>query len=310
MSPSFTPHIPKGSEENYGYAGDGSASDYWQGFPIAPNYYAVTADGNYWKEGNVSGNSRERDFAYGTDRFLEAVPAEGYRFAKWTNAAGDSLSAQNPYTFRVEGETEMQAHFARSLYRVSLSAAGHGEVSSEGGVYPYYAEVEAEAFPDAGYYFTKWTDEAGKLVSSMNPYVFAAKSSMALRAHFVANPYQVSLSAENGRIKSGDGAYSRGATVKIEAEGDAGYHFEKWTDGEGNSVSAANPYTFALKGWTELTAVFAKEGNEPLTGSTPNRVVRGVLCGRCAASCQSGRVFHFSQHDEGGKGTAIYGGQR
>ncbi|OAV67926.1 Listeria-Bacteroides repeat domain [Bacteroidales bacterium Barb6XT] len=406
VSPSFTPHIPKGSEENYGYAGDGSASDYWQGFPIAPNYYAVTADGNYWKEGNVSGNSRERDFAYGTDRFLEAVPAEGYRFVKWTNAAGDSLSAgnphtltvrgdtaiwahfakglyqvylsaaengrikggggdyvhnaqvqieaeadagyhfvkwtnvagdsvfsrnphtvavksdlslqahfagnpyqvhlsavgygriksgegkrayhtqarveaeadegsyfvkwtnaagdslsaDNPYTFRVEGETEMQAHFARSQYRVSLSAAGHGEVSSEGGVYPYYAEVEAEAFPDAGYYFTKWTDEAGKLVSSMNPYTFAAKGSMALRAHFVANPYQVSLSAENGRIKSGDGAYSRGATVKIEAEGDAGYHFEKWTDGEGNSVSAANPYTFALKGWTELTAVFAKEG--------------------------------------------------
>ncbi|OAV65838.1 Listeria-Bacteroides repeat domain [Bacteroidales bacterium Barb4] len=419
VSPSFTTHIPKGSEVHYGYAGDGSASDYWQGFPIAPNYYAVTADGNYWKEGNVSGNSRERDFAYGTDRFLEAVPAEGYRFVKWTNAAGDSLSAgnphtltvrgdttiwahftkglyrvylsaaengrirggggdyvhnaqvqieaeadagyhfvkwtnvagdsvfsrnphtvavksdlslqahfagnpyqvhlsavgygriksgegkrayhtqarveaeadegfyfvkwtnaagdslsaQNPYTFRVEGETEMQAHFARSLYRVSLSAAGHGEVSSEGGVYPYYAEVEAEAFPDAGYYFTKWTDEAGKLVSSMNPYTFAAKSSMALRAHFVANPYQVSLSAENGRIKSGDGAYSRGATVKIEAEGDAGYHFEKWTDGEGNSVSAANPYTFALKGWTELTAVFAKEnltetatGFEPLTG--------------------------------------------
>ncbi|OAV64043.1 hypothetical protein Barb6XT_02952 [Bacteroidales bacterium Barb6XT] len=127
-------------------------------------------------------------------------------------------------------------------------------------MYPYYAEVKAEAFPDEGYYFTKWTDAAGKLVSSMNPYTFAAKSGMTLRAHFVANPYQVSLSAENGRIKSGDGAYSRRATVKIETEADAGYHFEKWTDGEGNSVSAANPYTFALTGWTELTAVFKKEG--------------------------------------------------
>ncbi|OAV74712.1 hypothetical protein Barb7_01745 [Bacteroidales bacterium Barb7] len=107
----------------------------------------------------------------------------------------------------------------------------------------------------------KWTDAGGNSLSAENPYTFTAESDTAVQAWFTANLYEVRLSAANGRLRSGGGDYFYHTQARVEAEGDAGYRFVKWTDAEGKSVSDRNPYTFVVTGDAELKAVF-----EPLTG--------------------------------------------
>ncbi|OAV64315.1 hypothetical protein Barb6XT_02847 [Bacteroidales bacterium Barb6XT] len=176
-------HIPQNSEVNYGWE-HSVPSGAWQGFSIAPNYYAIAAPANNQRKGSTAGNE-DNEYAYASKVPLTARSAEGYHFERWTDEAGIRVSYENPYTHTVKADT-------------------------------------------------------------------------AVRAFFMADLYQVSLFAENGRIKSGGGNYFYHTQVRVEAEADAGYRFVKWTNATGNSVSDQNPYTFVVTGDAELTEVFEK----------------------------------------------------
>lgn len=49
-----------------------------------------------------------------------------------------------------------------------------------------------------------------------------------------------------------------GSNVKFTAKPNFGYHFTKWTDAEGNTLSTNNPYTVAVKGDINVIGVFDK----------------------------------------------------
>ncbi|OAV63647.1 Listeria-Bacteroides repeat domain [Bacteroidales bacterium Barb4] len=193
---------------------------------------------------------------HGTEVTAEASNEEGYHFVKWTNAAGDSLSGENPYTFTVTGDTAVQAHFAINSYLVSLSAV-NGTITSGGGSHTHGTEVTAEASNEEGYHFVKWTNAAGDSLSGENPYTFTVTGDTAVQAHFAINSYSVSLSAVNGTITSGDGSHTHGTEVTAEARNEEGYHFVKWTNAAGDSLSGENPYTFMVTGDTAVQAHFA-----------------------------------------------------
>ncbi|OAV70168.1 Listeria-Bacteroides repeat domain [Bacteroidales bacterium Barb6XT] len=250
-------HIPKGSEEKYGWESD-VASAKWQGVPIVANYYSVAADVNDLAMGNVTDGGINGEMAYGTKLTLTASPAEGYHFSKWTNEWGDSLSTGNTYTFSVKGNMTVRAHFARN-YRVSLSAE-NGTIRSGEGIYLPGEEIKAEAAArnSSIYHFVKWTNERGDSLSAANPWLFTATGDTTLKAHFALNSYTVNLSAVNGAIQSGNGTYTYGDTVTATAgKGREEYHFAKWTNERGDSLSAANPWLFTATGDVTLQAHFA-----------------------------------------------------
>ncbi|OAV69872.1 hypothetical protein Barb6XT_00210 [Bacteroidales bacterium Barb6XT] len=420
-------HIPRGAEENYGYTGNETGNMFWQGLSIVPNYYDLAAGETDTKRGIV--NSRSYEFengnlSYGTMMTLTAYPVRGYHFAKWINAAGDSISAGNPYSFVVKNDAIVRAYFAPNSYSVDLSAAG-GAIKSGGGLYAYDTEATAEASAtEEDTRFVKWTDAGGKTLSTDNPFTFVVKGDAAVRAHFEAyafseiingtvynldvDRYTAAISSTNrahnvfaalaipsevrtaagqryavtavgveafrgnGRLQSVTvpnsltgierGAFSACANLQdvelewdspdrgrvdadafagvaascrvhipkgseerygydgdlkavwqglpvvsdhyavraksndaaaghvtgggermvlyaettLTADADSGYHFVKWANAKGDSVSARNPYRFLLAGDTELTAVFAagdgdeaEDGvvQEPQTGS-------------------------------------------
>ncbi|MBQ8866710.1 MAG: InlB B-repeat-containing protein [Bacteroidaceae bacterium] len=62
----------------------------------------------------------------------------------------------------------------------------------------------------------------------------------------------VTATATAGGTVAGSGTYKANSQVTLTATAQAGYHFEKWSDG-----STANPYTFTVTGNTSLTATFA-----------------------------------------------------
>lgn len=48
---------------------------------------------------------------------VTAIPVIGYFFTKWTNQAGDSISASNPYIYNGIPDTTLVAHFENGYYR-------------------------------------------------------------------------------------------------------------------------------------------------------------------------------------------------
>ncbi|OAV69499.1 hypothetical protein Barb6_01914 [Bacteroidales bacterium Barb6] len=251
-------HIPKGSEEKYGWESN-AANAKWQGFSIVPNFPIaksfVTTLTNDSTMGYVTGRNINDSIAYDTEVTLIANPVDGHHFVEWTDADGNSLSAANPYIFNVAGDVTIQAHFAINSYRVDLLAE-NGTITSDDSTYTHGAEAKVEAFPNTGYHFVKWTNAKGDSLSADNPYTFIVKSDTTIRAHFTLS-YRVKLSARNGTIISGDSVYAYGAEAKAEVSPNKNYYFVKWTDENGDSLSAANPYMFIVKRNMTLTAVFA-----------------------------------------------------
>ncbi|OAV74746.1 hypothetical protein Barb7_01711 [Bacteroidales bacterium Barb7] len=190
---------------------------------------------------------------------IEAVAHTGYHFLRWTDAAGDRLSGDNPYRFTVKSDTAMQALFALNDYLVSLSAAENGTIKSGGGIHPYNTVEKIEAAAHTGYHFVEWTDASGSTVSTDNPCRLVVKGDTAVQAHFAANSYQVELIVEHNGVTSGGGEYVYGtaATLKANFIADKGYYFVKWTNARGDSLSTANPYTFVVKGDTAVYAQYA-----------------------------------------------------
>ncbi|OAV75279.1 Listeria-Bacteroides repeat domain [Bacteroidales bacterium Barb7] len=201
-------------------------------------------------------------YPYNTEVKAEAEANAGYHFVKWTDAQGDSVSGNNPYRFAVKEETAVNAYFAINDYRVSLSAADNGTVASGGSTYAHGAKATATATADEGYHFLKWTSASGGALSEANPYTFVVTGNMAVQAHFAVNSYRVKLSAQNGRIKAGDGVYAYDTEAEAEAgEAADGYHFAMWGNEAGQQVSFANPYRFVVREDMKLTAWFVRDNS-------------------------------------------------
>ncbi|OAV71509.1 hypothetical protein Barb4_00610 [Bacteroidales bacterium Barb4] len=189
---------------------------------------------------------------------IEAFPDEGFRFLRWTDANGSTVSTSNPYTFDVTRDVFFQAHFAQGNFNISFSAGANGRVEAVGGDYKYDEEVKAEAFPDPHYHFEKWTTVGGTFLSADNPYRFRAVDDRSVVAHFAIDLLQVDLLAnKNGSIRSNANGYPKGTAAEITATPDIGYHFVKWTDAQGNLLSDSNPYSFIVTGDTAVQAHFA-----------------------------------------------------
>ncbi|OAV66986.1 hypothetical protein Barb4_02670 [Bacteroidales bacterium Barb4] len=211
---------------------------------------------------------------YGTEVTAAAdADREGSHFVKWTNAAGDSLSAENPHTFRVKGNVEMRAHFAINSYRVSTSAANGTVILDQEGFYTRGAEAMATAVADYGYHFTRWENAAGDSLSADNPYRFTVREDMGLTAVFSGIRMLVAAEATAGGRVTGGGYYDYGSQVTLTAFPDSGYRFESWTAGEQFTEQVGNAdlsYGFLLteKAFDAYRANFIKEDGGTGAGAT------------------------------------------
>lgn len=75
--------------------------------------FKVDADVNDEKMGTVDGVPAD-EVAYGTEVTFTALPADGYKFVNWTDAAGAEVSTEAAYTFTVTAEVTYTANFALS----------------------------------------------------------------------------------------------------------------------------------------------------------------------------------------------------
>ena len=82
--------------------------------------------------------------------------------------------------------------------------------------------------------------------------------------------------AEGGTV-SGAGEYDCDTRATVKAVANKGYHFVRWEDWQGNTVSKDAAYSFTVKETTTLTAVFAKDGATPAQpGGTDQNTDKGT----------------------------------
>ena len=170
-----------------------------------------------------------------------------------------SGSTYDIYAFVAIYNGNIQMYYASSVdvspertITATVNPAETGTVTGAG-TYKEGKTATLKATPAEGYAFTCWT-EGEDTVSTAANYSFKVAADRALVANFAKKTYNVTVTAENGTV-TGVGEYEENAEATLTATANEGYEFTCWTSGE-DTVSTANPYTFAVTANVALVANF------------------------------------------------------
>jgi len=143
------------------------------------NYYTLKVNVTQGK-GKVYPRTPE-EYREGKEVTLNAVPASGYRFVKWSGAASGS---QSRVTVIMDSDKTVEAKFAK-IIKYSLSVGTDpqegGTVKAPGGRIRKGEEVTLTAYPNKGYRFVKWT---GAVETTEQSITLTMDSDKNLTAHF------------------------------------------------------------------------------------------------------------------------------
>ena len=239
--------------------------------------YTVTVEVNDTTMGTATGSGT---YAAGDMATLTATAYSGYRFVNWTHTSDFGVtvfSTDSIVTIAVTGDRVYTANFEAdsatqpTQYTVTLSSANAtmGTVSPAGATtVDEGASFSATATANDGYHFVSWTDAAGAVVSTANPYTFTVTADVALTATFEANStptyYTVTVSSADATMGTvsctPSGSVEAGTSVTATATPANNHIFTGWVDANGDTVSRANPYTFTVTADVTLVGTFRYDG--------------------------------------------------
>ena len=225
---------------NYTFTVTESAA-YVAHFQIQTYNVAVSADPT--AGGNVSGGGT---FNYGQSCTVHATVNEGYTFINWTEN-GAQVSANADYTFTVNSNRTLVAHFSTQGYVITAMAdPEEGGVVGGSGGYNFGEVCTLTATANVGYTFVNWTKDNTE-VSTEPTFSFTVSESATYVAHFSINSYDITATAdpEEGGIVSGADEYEYGASCTLTATANENYEFINWTK-DGIEVSTETSFTFTV----------------------------------------------------------------
>lgn len=195
------------------------------------------------------------------DRII-ATPNYGYHFDHWSNG-----STANPDTIHFEGDSTVVAFFERNTYHLSaeVNDASLGSLSMPLGDRALYQDtLMVVASPIEHYHVGGWYGMDIVGISTNKDTVWVRMTNNCIvTCNFVINYYTVNVSSNDivrGMVESNGTQFAYGTPCTVTATAYTGYTFYGWSNGV-----AANPYTFAVVGDVELTALFVAEGEDVYT---------------------------------------------
>lgn len=201
--------------------------------PQEPSKYTINVFPNNDSWGNVIGGG---DYEPDSIQTIEAIPAEGYRFAQWQDGI-----TNNPRNIQINGNMNYIANFEleQITYDITVGVKSGqslmGTVSGGGtGLVPD-SDVLIEANANPGYRFVRWND--GNTNSSRRVPVTGDKNYIAEFEIIMYNIQAISNDPTMGTV-SGGGMVNEGDSVSINANAKSGYRFIRWADGD-----TSNPRT-------------------------------------------------------------------
>ena len=85
-----------------------------EGTPEAVPVYTLDVKLGTEGAGKIAVNPSGNEFDAGTEITLSVTENFGYHFTSWTDAAGNVVSTENPYTFAIEANTNLTANFSKN----------------------------------------------------------------------------------------------------------------------------------------------------------------------------------------------------
>ena len=232
--------------------------------------YSITAsstDGGSVGEGELS---RE----YGQVASFTAEPEEGYQLSGWTVAEGsecpdDLIEVKNKVTFTVDGDCSLEAVFTKSPHTITIEENENGQIlitPSENLVYG--DEVEVTAAANEHYAFQEWVFSCGEEDSpeidvEENTISFIVTRDCIIKAKFTEVLYSITAEGgTGGSVDSDEEERGFGQEVRITAEPDDGYEFDRWrASGSGcpDDIDLTNEQVrFDVGGDCSLEALFTE----------------------------------------------------
>ena len=254
--------------------------------------------------GTVSGGGT---YSYGSFATLTATSNSGYSFNNWTEN-GIIVSTNLTYSFTIDRNRSLTANFTINTQTVTVSASpAEGGSASGGGTYVYGSSVILNATPNTGYNFVSWT-ENGTQVNTSSIYSIVLNTNRALVANFTNNSSFVVLASaipSVGGTVSGNGSYTYGSAVTMNAMPVAGYSFVNWTE-NGTQLSSGSTYSFTINSNRSLVANFAPVTYSILASASP--VTGGMVSGNgtydygsiASVTANPATGYSFNNWTEGG----------
>lgn len=205
--------------------------------------------------GSVSGAGR---YAEGTKVSLSAYTNTGFRFVKWVNAKGETVSASTSFVYtKGAGHERLTAYYEFDptspadpaepstimYYQLQLKTTEGGSASG-GGLYLAGKSVTLYAYPDSQFDFDGWYDEDGLRQSTSRNYSYTTTAKhRILEARFTFNPdspndpseptlkpkHNIYVTAnEGGTVNTSMERLQEGAAVTLRANLNSGYIFAGW----------------------------------------------------------------------------------
>ena len=204
--------------------------------------------------GSISGTATQtvREGQSGSE--VEAVPAEGYRFVRWSD---DVLTTKRTDS-DVQGDMNVTAIFELiPTYTLTYTAGDNGSIS---GITPQTVREgesgsEVEAKPADGYKFYRWSD--GLITAKRTD--TNVRASLSVTAEFIdanINIYTLTYTASKGGSIKGtatQNVITGQSGTEVEAVPNAGYRFVQWSDG----LTTAKRTDSNVQGDITVTAEFA-----------------------------------------------------
>ena len=247
-------------------------------FQTLAKTYSVYVSASPSKGGEVTGGGV---FEEGSTQTVVATANTGYTFINWTEN-GNEVSTDARYSFTVNGNRTLVAHFQVKTYTVTTSSnPTNGGSTTGGGTFNHDQSCTLRATPAEDYTFLRWTKN-GIQVSTEPNYTFDVKESGNYVANFTNQPltFTVSVSANpsNGGTVTGGGTYEMGQTCTVRATANSGYVFANWTE-NGTVVSEQANYTFTVAGNRTLKANFTISQNAYTINVSANPTNGGTVAG-------------------------------
>lgn len=125
----------------------------------------------------------------------------------------------------------------------SLSLVGDGGINVGGGEYPYGETVKIKAIPSGGYEFKNWEIIHGNDGQLGDPQSRQTTYTTSFGDATISGVYEqmlyLNIESENG-VVDGEGYYSAGEIITLEAQPDQGYEFSRWNVDAG-ALNMAEP---------------------------------------------------------------------
>lgn len=233
----------------------------------------------YYIEGKASAPSRgsvsgSQTYKQGTQATLTAVATPGNHFTHWSENGNRIENADNVYTFTVDRNRTLTAHFDTNYYDFALQTEGNGTVAvspqADNGRFIHNTPIRLQATAGTGSRFVGFYDGT-TLLNNQTDYTFPIVRDLNLTAQFELQSYNLTVAANNaafGNVK-GSGAYKYQTTAKLEATPNAYCRFVAWQDADGNTLSTDNPYIHTVTAATRVTGVFEEMTYRVTTASQP-----------------------------------------